>query len=368
MSATFVGASEDGSRVFFLSEQLLLKGAHGKSLYEYDFNAPKGNRVVLVAPGIGGGGIVRVSEDGSHVYFVAQSVLTEGPNEEKKEPIEGEANLYVYDTETSVTSFIGVMSPADGEDWQIRDERPADATPNGHVLIFLSNAHLVPGDTSSLPQLFEYDTSTKALVQISRVQDGIGGEFVPRIVFPSYTGNVNPAPQPSSISNDGSYVAFQSEAALVPHAIEGYNNVYEFHAGRVSLISDGEDRSFGEAGPSVSLIGIDGSGTDIFFTTADQLVPQDGDTQEDVYDARIGGGFLPTSPAMCEGEGCQGPLSPPRSFVTSNSLTQPSGDQVVETPPRSRAKTKATRKGKKAKPRKRARHRARKSASRDTNR
>jgi hypothetical protein len=36
--AEFQGASRDGSKVFFLSEQELLPGAKGKGLYEYDFN------------------------------------------------------------------------------------------------------------------------------------------------------------------------------------------------------------------------------------------------------------------------------------------------------------------------------------------
>jgi hypothetical protein len=324
-SAIFQGASEDGSKVFFLSEQAMLGGAGGQNLYEYDFNAPKGRRVVLVAPGVLG--VARVAENGSHVYFVDENVLTAAANPVGDLAQAGADNLYVYDTATTETSFVGTLATGDGADWQTRDERPVNATPDGRFLVFAGRASLTPGDAGGLSQVYEYDAQKNTLIQVSRAEGGPGGEFATRLVYPRYTGNFDPSPQQSSVSDDGAYVVFQSEAALTPHAILGYNNVYEYHAGHVSLISDGQDHSFGDGGvPSVSLFGIDGSGRDIFFTTADELSPQDGDTQEDVYDARIGGGFLPASPAACEGDGCQGVLSAPPSFSAPESLTPSAGN------------------------------------------
>ena len=117
--AVFQGASEDGSKVFFLSEQKLLAGAEGVNLYEYNFDAEeeggkRGERVTLVAssmvPRNGGGelaGVVRVSEDGSHVYFVAQGVLTSAPGPAGHIAQAGADNLYVFDTLTGRTAFIG---------------------------------------------------------------------------------------------------------------------------------------------------------------------------------------------------------------------------------------------------------------------
>jgi hypothetical protein len=65
----------------------------------------------------------------------------------------------------------------------------------------------------------------------------------------------------------------------------------------------------------VWLIGATPSGSDVFFTTADPLVPGDTDTQVDIYDARVDGGFpAPTTPRSCEGEGCQGPPATPPVF------------------------------------------------------
>jgi hypothetical protein len=373
--AVFQGASEDGSKVFFLSEQHLLPGSEGEDLYEYDFNAEVGDRVVLVAsnmqefaPGTGAPqGVARVSEDGSHVYFVATSVLTTEPDLSLRtghqSAVQGEDNLYVYDTVTKETAFIGSLEdPADESDWQEEDNgRPVDANSclpgeceSGRFLVFTSSADLTPGDTSEAAQVFEYDAKDKSLVRVSIGQGGFNNngntdEFAAGIFKPRYSGSSqDPAPQLSSVSADGSYVAFQSSDALTPAAAAGSPNVYEFHDGQVSLISDGQ------RDPNTSLLGLDSSGADIFFETSDPLVPQDGDTQIDVYDARIEGGFPgPSGPPSCEGDGCQGALAPAPPFSAIVSASQPAGEQVTEPVGTSAPKVKPKKtKPKKTKPRK----------------
>jgi hypothetical protein len=303
--ALFQGASEDGAKVVFLSEQKLLPGAGGMSLYEYDFNGAPGQRVTLVAPEALG--VARLSEDGSHVYYCSEAVLT-GANREGASPTAGAPNLYV--TAAGNTAFIGTLAPEDARDWAQEDKRPVDATPDGRFLVFTSTARLTPEDPDSSAQVFEYDAQRQALVRVSSAPGGGGAPELPaEVVSQSYPSQQG-APQLTSISNDGSVVAFQSTEALTPDAAVGYPNVYEYHAGALSLISDGQDRATGQSGTGSELVGMDGSGGDIFFKTADQLVPQDADTQVDLYDARSAGGFAaPAAPAACEGEGCQGGLA-----------------------------------------------------------
>ena len=77
----FVGASSDGSRVFFTDESRLTTGSLAQpgapDLYEYDLEAPEEERLtdLSVPPRAGAGanvqGVVGTSEDGSYVYFVA---------------------------------------------------------------------------------------------------------------------------------------------------------------------------------------------------------------------------------------------------------------------------------------------------------
>ena len=86
--AVFQGASADGSKVFFTTTQSLLGRDTSENLYEYDFDAPAGQRVVRVSGGDGSvseptaevQSVPYVSEDGSHVYFYAKGVLTTAAN------------------------------------------------------------------------------------------------------------------------------------------------------------------------------------------------------------------------------------------------------------------------------------------------
>ena len=106
-SATFEGASQDGLKVFFLSEQALLPGATGENLYMYDLNAEAGKRVVLVSPEAAG--VARISEDGSYVYFVAKGVLTTAPNGNNDKAEEGGYNLYADDTNAERVSLVATL-------------------------------------------------------------------------------------------------------------------------------------------------------------------------------------------------------------------------------------------------------------------
>lgn len=141
------------------------------------------------------------------------------------------------------------------------------------------------------------------------------------------------------MSSDGAYVFFTSEDGLTPQAEAGVNNVYEYHNGRVSLISDGHDSATTLGRPAVRLFGTDESGQDVYFTTGDRLLPQDTDTQVDIYDARINGGFPPQpSEPACADDACQGALAgglSQSSSLTSSStgegtLVAGSGKQATE--------------------------------------
>jgi hypothetical protein len=325
----FAGASLDGSRVYFLTRQSLVNGdengdGSGMDLYEAEITGGVVSRLAQVSrggsgdptPGSGADvlGVARVSEDGSHVYFVAEGVLT-GANKEGKTPVVGQPNLYLVTTECSGggtacvnpvehTSFVATLSAAgDGGDWSSRDVRPVQATPYGDFLVFQSTAHLTPGN----PQVFEYDAQTEALVQISR------GATTATMPVQNYQESLpDERFTDLALSSDGSRVFFSSDDALTPQALEGFENVYEYHEGQISLISDGHDTQRDHEFFGPQLIGTDESGQDVFFTTADSLVPQDSDTHVDVYDARIDGGFPgPVAPAACEGDTCQEASNPP---------------------------------------------------------
>jgi hypothetical protein len=351
--AVFQGASEDGSKVFFLTEQELLPGNPGENLYEYDFTGPAGGKVTAVthlgsAGEAGVQGVVRVSPDGSHVYFVARAAMTAESNSTGAATEAGKDNLYVFDTTTDQLRFVATLAEADSEMWSVSDRgRQAQTTPDGRFLLFTSLAHLTPDDSSTVRQLFRYDSSSGQLIRISVGQNGfnnngnthdspvvMGG---PGGIFEHYAGSQN-GPSPRLISDDGSYIAFESTAGLTPKALDHVElpnhtgnfarNVYEWHDGEVGLISDGRDRNFiGTQNPfeqvsAVHLIGMTPLGEDIVFTTADPLVPRDIGHGQDIYDARAGGGFMQAGIFSCEGEACQPPASAaPASAAIGSGVT-----------------------------------------------
>jgi hypothetical protein len=349
--AEFQGASEDGSKVFFLTEQELLPEAKGMNLYEYDFDNAPGSKVVRVSTGSSTPevlGVARVSEDGSHVYFVAKGVLT-GEDREHRSPVEGQPNLYVFERDGAYTqgrlAYIATLSKEDKQDWALSDERPVQATPDGRFLVFESVADLTPGDTSTQPQVFEYDALHGELARISIGQRGFEAGLQhanskgSEITGQGYQTNFLPTEADTrlAVSDDGSMVVFISAGALTPEAqtaaAAGANSVYEYRSkgaianGNVYLISDGINVL------SARLIGLSPSGEDVFFDTSDPLVESDVDTQFDIYDARDDGGFVaPAVTPPCGASACDIPQIDQPTFAAPASASVV-GDASQGTPP-----------------------------------
>jgi hypothetical protein len=187
-------------------------------------------------------------------------------------------------------------------------------------------------------------------------------------------------------SANGDFVFFDTVSALVPQDVDGerepervYNtdelyseeyspssDVYEWRKngvdgctrvqGCLSLITTGKGGFLNE------FLGTDASGRDVFFTTDESLVPGDQDTESDIYDARIDGGFAAPAPrpAECEGDSCSTPLAAPDDLTPSSATFQGAGDlpgALPEAKSKSKPKTKKKAKHKakrKAKPKRRA--------------
>jgi hypothetical protein len=440
-AASFAGASQDGSKAFFESTQQLTDeasedsdssdsaynngcaetaGVNGCNLYEYDFANPAGRELVDVSAGdsSGGGprvqGVMALSPDGSHVYFIAKGVLTRAGNSQGQVAQNGANNLYVFERDASYpagrVAFIASLPPFDYYEWA-GTGKLANVTPDGRFLVFVSSGRLTADDTSvsGARQVFRYDAQTGELVRISIGNDGFddnGNRSVPSAcgltdcsedatIVPPSDRRFDP-----TMSNDGSFVFFRSPLGLTPGALndaligtessgeglpEYAENVYEWHEGHVYLISDGRDLNHnpGPSGPvcmgslsssanfsSVCLLGTDATGTNVFFTTADQLVPQDTDTQVDVYDARVctAGEPCPVAPAPavgCTGEGCHGtpPVAPGVPNGATASFNGP-GNPVSVSPGVAPGGSKAKAKKKKRKQKtKRGRRRIRRRAA-----
>jgi hypothetical protein len=388
--AVFEGASADGSKVFFTTKQQLVNHDtnHALDLYEYHFLTKKeeeeGKKRLILISEVSGSthgeqvvGVVRTSPDGSHVYFVAQGVLTPEPNHNGEKAEANAENLYGYDTATGKTQFVAANTQRLAEEGKqivegIREsareqssdeERHAQSTPDGRYLVFSSRAQLA-GDlntncTSICPEaVYVYDFNTGELTWISH---GAPGFKVENQGTGAYKGEgrdalVAPVPNafdganadsgdwsraisgcPKGVSEeerekcpegkyDGEFIIFTTTERLQGDDVNEAADVYEWHGGTVSMISDGQNPL--GTGPQPGASGISASGSDIFFFTQTPLVGQDTDAQGDLYDARVDGGFpAPEVEGACAGEGCQGAPSPLPVFgASASSMVAASGN------------------------------------------
>jgi hypothetical protein len=391
---TFEGASADGSKVFFRTETELTQDAVGthrepgvdEDLYEYDTNAPEGEKLTRISRGTTGAAEGRVegeytvtSEDGSEVYFYAIGKLT--PEAPELTSATETFNIYGYDTESNEIHYIGTArkpqfppSIVGADHPRQSNPRTEQVTPNGRFFLFVTRHLFGSSDNpEEFDEVYRYDNETASLACVSCPGSNAparGGAILGGLRLPTWDGT----PSENTVSEDGSYVFFQSNDELVPQDVNGiggspgsteelspWTDVYEWHEGVISLISSGT-----EAQPAI-LVGASADGSNAFFMTHSQLVPQDTDSSADIYDARIDGGFPGAAESSaCLGDTClgtpaalndptpawssfSGPVNPVSFAGTSELKVKPCGKDKV------RSKGKCV---KRHKAKKRAAHRA----------
>jgi hypothetical protein len=336
----FQTASSDGTRVFFTDKNRLTSDSTAipeeavRDLYEYDLTSGQlSDLTVEDAEGAGVKGVLGASEDGSYVYFVASGVLATGATP-------GCCNLYVWHRGTpgDTTEFIAALSPNDeseaiknrtenvgsADDWfPTVANRTSRVTPDGLNLVFMSEESLTGYDNRNAEtgqreeEVYDYNAGTGVLHCASCNPSGAAPRGVSNIPAGTQFEGGQAIYQSRVLSDveGGARVFFESSDALVPQDTNGERDVYEWEEdGRGSCHSSGGCValiSSGTSGSESSFLDASANGSNVFFLTAAELVPQDTDQLLDVYDAREGGGFPspPAAPPACEGEACAAPVS-----------------------------------------------------------
>ncbi len=325
-AARFWGANAEGSEAFF---------TEGEELDRYDVES---GQTVALAGTVQG--VVQVSEDGSYVYFVAKGALKGAGgailrNGQGAEPVAGEDNVYLV--HAGATQFVATLAGNDGGDWGAGlAENNAVVAPGGGWLAFMSERSLTgydneqakpgecKGEAGRCPELFLYDAETGGVECASC--DPTGARPIGESSLSAAYGKSQYRPR--ALVEDGA-LFFDSSDALVPHASDGRQNVYEYEDGHVYAISNvaGGFESF--------FLDASASGDDVFFATADQLLPQDVSNNVVVYDARVDGGFpVSVSPPPCDnGDSCKPPPTPqPAVFGAPASATFSGAGNITATP------------------------------------
>jgi len=334
----FRGAAADGSRVFFTSSSRLTpdSGAAAAAsesgaadLYAYDLAADK---VVDLTPRLDGAGpgvepeeahrgralgVAAVSEDGRRVYFVAEAAYPTAPNSQGDLPSAAGRNLYMAALGDSIEDpvelrFIAALGPGDERVWKTRlGDKSALASPDGAVLGFGSGENLTGQALGGTRQLFVYDANTGRLRCASCPADGSlpAADVNTILVDGGEEGSVDAQVWQEKygyrrwVAADGT-VFFHTRTPLLAGDENTVEDVYEYRAGELALVSSGTDTR-----PS-RLESASRDAKTVFLTSLEALVPQDqepGVTK--LYAARVGGGFAPAAaPAPCDlGAGaCEG--------------------------------------------------------------
>lgn len=340
----FLMATPDGSKAYFRTTEKLTDddtSASGQDLYMYtDSTDPAVDQNLTLLsqdkePGDGlNAGVASVfqpSDDGNTVFFVATGQIVAG------EPTDPGYKLYrwQFNGGNPTIDYLATLAGSDDQyNWapstpgsfgsDSNNAIPRLVTPDGRVLMVNTRVPLDPvADQDSDVDVYRW-TEADGFQCVSCQLPGVPsmGNSAPtprvgKIIEPGFRHDLFESQ--IFMSDDGDRIVFDSSDALVPEDTNGNDtcrtignppiptcqDVYEWHDGTVSLITDGKTNE------SSYTIGMGKSGRDIFFVTGDKLVGWDTDPFTDVYDARIGGG-LPEPPATgapCEGEGCRGAAS-----------------------------------------------------------
>jgi hypothetical protein len=363
----YQAASVDGTRVYFTTSRQLansdldtgsncsssIGASEGCDLYFYDSTLPLGQRLIQVSAGEAGAptpgegadvfnGTTAISGDGSHVYFVAQGVLTTDPSPKGASPTVGQPNLYVWERSSEDTSFIGTLASND----QLWAESSHFAVPelgtdsegnevggDGHILPFASRAPLTADDgDGDRTDAFRYDADTGELVRVSKA--GVGGEdngaFDVNGGRNQASVGTDFAEQGRTVSEDGETIVFTTKEALLPGDVNGAFNYYLWRQGQLYRLPGIVDNFVGK-------VALSHDGSTIAFATSSQLLPQDGDFATDVYAVRSEGGYPNAiAPVPCQGEACQGSASAPPAAPDTASAAFAGAGNVVNKPPKCR--------------------------------
>jgi hypothetical protein len=353
-AAHFQTASNDGSLVFFTGGALTAQSAVG-DVFVCDIveeeRAPACALTDVTPIHLGEnanveGVIPGASNDGTYVYFVATGVQSGEANATGEHAVPGANNLYLahYDAagkRWEGPRFIARLSANDRSDWSSPQggafsgdlsKLTSGVSGDGRYLAFMSNRALTGYDSHDArsgaadEEVYLYDAQANRIVcascdptgarptghEVGVNEAGLVDAQVPPGTWvaaniPGWTpwGSLGQAIYQSRyLANDGR-LFFNSASALVPQDANGNEDVYEFEpagvggctasavtfskhtGGCVAIISSGS--ASGES----AFLDASETGDDVFFMTAERLVPQDVDTALDVYDAHV---CSPSSP------------------------------------------------------------------------
>ncbi|MDR9373091.1 hypothetical protein Q5424_28595, partial [Conexibacter sp. JD483] len=316
-----VVASRDGRTLWFLGLQPLTDDSQLSGIYRWS----AGDDSLAAVGGDGAAALIDVSADGRLAWIGARSSLTP----DSGGPADFDARLYLLDTQSGEIRYVARFSREIGGVDTYR------FSPDGRRVAFVSfspvtgvdNADAAcrepgyPGADGFCGNVFTWDAGRPeepvrclSCGPPGMAHAGPSATFGRPVTFFDGRGS-------RAVTDDGR-VWFDSPDRLVPADTNSVGDVYEYTPGSgLSLLTSGtsgEPAGFGD---------VSEDGRDVFFVTAERLVPQDADVLADLYTARVGGGIAGQQVAPRQaGGGCGGDACRPAPTVVPDSSPVPGSE------------------------------------------
>jgi hypothetical protein len=267
-------------------------------------------------------GVTAISNDGSHVYFVAENILVTNTNPQGQQAVSHKPNLYVFDTASGQTTFIATLAATDvnnclpncteenpyqqaqhsgfyqgaasGLVAEPDVDRPAVPTPDGSVLVFDSSGNLTgqdPGPATMLSDEVEEGEHTLTVASTAgfavghTITIGTGSneeidtiESIPDATHLVLTAN-DPAGMEGTVSKHAAGEAVTQLHSELYRYDTADNSLTCISCTPAGVIPTGNatlgGAGGGSYGPPMTAVPMNESGTEIFFQTPDPLVSED---------------------------------------------------------------------------------------------
>lgn len=268
-AATFADIDSGGKVAYFETKEQLVDADTDSStdLYGRDL---AGEETTLVSagaagcqPGCGNGAFEvsrrGISADGSFAYFTTAEALSGADGDSA-------FDIYARDFEEGVTALVSTGSCGgcgNGGAVPIFNGSSAD----GSRVFFSSEEKLVEADGDKATDVYARDLPAGPTILISGGDEDVTASF-------------------AAASADGSHVFLTSAEDLLEADEDGVNDVYEWTGGTLKLITAAPCSTF--CGANFDAVSADS--TQVLFSTAAALVPEDEDDNDDIYRQAVAGG------------------------------------------------------------------------------
>jgi hypothetical protein len=253
--AFFDGASADGTRVFFDTDEQLVSDDTDSVQDVYERSEQS---TALLSIGTGGGNgpspayFDAATEDGLRVILSTDESLDDAD-------LDTQFDVYVRDGGT-----MNVISTAPDRGGDAFDALYVGSSDDTQHVFFETAEQLLNGDTDS--QVDVYGRSGETTTRRSAGNGAFDALF-------------------AGAASDGSHVLYETEEQVVAADTDTDVDVYD-HAGATALVSTGPTGGNGGFDAFVAHVSEDGGR--VFFTTAESLVAADSDSSTDVYERAAG--------------------------------------------------------------------------------